>query len=188
MARLSRLLRRRERRRLPYRLIFLWRERIEFAQFLPETAALRRGRSGLLLQVRTAILPLRTAGLPEIIRPLAVGSTQLPTLDRHLTPYIVRGEQPLHHAAVTRRLLRRDLERHGGKPSAQARADRKSARPLRQRAEPSALPVEYFYLAHAPIGIRIKFDFGLARASCSVIRNIDHPGCAADAERRGRRG
>src|SRR5476651_2287918 len=110
--------------RLAYRLIFLRRERIEFPQFLSETAALRCARIALLL--------LWTAGLPEIvrpktIRPLAVRSAQLPTLDRHLTPDTVRGEQPLHHAAVTRCLLRRNLERHGDEPPAEARADRKCA-------------------------------------------------------------
>ena len=96
------------------------------------------------MEARNAIivLLLRTAGLPKIIRPLAVWSAQLPALDRHLTPDIVRGEQPLHHAAVTRGFLRRDLERYGGEPSTQARPDRKCARPLRQRAEPPALPVE----------------------------------------------
>src|SRR4029077_7622056 len=174
---------------LAYRLIFLRRQRIEFPQFLSKPAALWRARSTLLLEARTAIvLLLRTAGLPEIVRSLAARSAQLPTLDRHLTPDIVRCEQTLHHAAVTCRLLRGNLERDGSKSPARARPDRKRVGPLRQRAEATALPVEHVYLAHSPVGIRVKLDFGLARASCGVIWNIDDPGGAADTECCGRRG
>src|SRR5262249_42717927 len=127
------------------------------------------------------------AGLPEIVRSLAVRSTELPALDRHLAPDIVRGEQSLDHTAVTCRLLRRDLERDGGKPSAPAWAGRKRGGPFRQGAKSPALPVEYIYLAYTPVGIRIKLDLGLARAACGVIRNIDDPGGATNSERRGRR-
>jgi GAF domain-containing protein len=108
---------------LAYRLIFLRRERIEFPQFLSKPTALWRARSTPLLEARTAIviLLLRTTGLPEIVRSLAARSAHLPTLDRHLTPDIVRGEQTLHHAAVTCRLLRGNLERDGSKSPARAR-------------------------------------------------------------------
>src|SRR6516162_8538671 len=122
----------------------LRRERIKFLQFPSETTALRRARITLLLEPRSAILLRRTTGLSEIIlslvvRPLAVWSAQLPALDQHLTANIVRGEQPLNRTAVTRRLLRRNLKRYRGEPPTWARADRKRAGPLRQRAEPAAL-------------------------------------------------
>ena len=90
-------------RSLAYRLIFLARERIEFLQFLPQPAALRRARIALRLQAWIAILLRPAAGLPkivgplvvvwpQIIRPLAVRSAQLPALNRHLAPDIVQGE------------------------------------------------------------------------------------------------
>ena len=77
--------------RSAYRFISLRRERIEFPQSLAKPAALWRAWSTLLLEAGTAIvIPLlRAARLPEIIRSLAGRSTQLATLDCHLTSDIV---------------------------------------------------------------------------------------------------
>lgn len=138
--------------RLAYWLIFLRRERIKFPQFSSETTALRRLRIALLLRRTTGLSEIVRSLVvrPLIIRRLAVGSAQLPTLDHHLTANIVRGEQPLNNAAVTRRLLRRNLKRYGGELPAWAHTDRKSGGPLRQRAEPPALQVEYLYPLSGP--------------------------------------
>ena len=68
----------------------------------------------------------------------------------------MRGVQPLQHAAVARRLLRRNLVRHGRYSPAGTRTQRKGARALRQRAKPAALPVEHLDLPDMAVGIRIK--------------------------------
>ena len=97
-----------------------------------------------------------------------------PPLDRHLPPDIVRDEQSLHHAAVARRLLRRNVKRHGSKSAAGAGADCKGARALGQSAKPPALPVEHLDPADVPVRVRIELDLGFAGAA----------GCPAHRQRR----
>ena len=97
----------------------------------------------------------------------------------------MRDEQPLQHAAVAGRFLRRNLKRHGLQSAAGAGPEGKGAGAFSQSAEAPALPVEHLDPADIPVGVRIKLDPGLGRAACR--RHIDHAGSAANTERRGRR-
>ena len=106
-------------------------------------------------------------------------------LDGYLPPDPVRNKQPLQHAAVAGRFLRRNLKRHGLKPPAWAGPDGKGAGALGQTAEPPALPAEHLDLADVSVGVRIKLDPRLAGAASR--RHIDHAGGAANTEGRGRR-
>ena len=112
----------------------------------------------------------------------------LPPLDRLLPSDVVRGEQPLHHAAVARHLLRRDLDRHRGEPTAHTRPEREGAGALGEGAESRALPVEHLDASDAVVAIRIELDPRLGHAAGAAVRHLDHAGRAADAERGGRRG
>jgi hypothetical protein len=87
-----------------------------------------------------------------------------------------------------RRLLRRNLERHGSEAPARARADRERARSLRQGAKSFALPTEHIDPTDTPIGIRVQPDLRLAGAAGrGAVGNIDDAGGAANAKRRCRR-
>ena len=87
-----------------------------------------------------------------------------------------------------RRLLRRNLERHGSEAPARARADRERARSLRQGPKSFALPTEHIDPTDTPIGIRVQPDLRLAGAAGrGAVGNIDDAGGAANAKRRCRR-
>jgi len=94
-----------------------------------------------LLRARCAIRPHRRPRPPLVVRRGA--SAQLSPLHGLAPPDSVRGEQSLHHTAVARRLLRRNAKWHCGEAAAGAGPDGEGACALRQRAEPSALPVEH---------------------------------------------
>ena len=98
----------------------------------------------------------------------------------------MRDIEPLQHAAVAGRLLRRNLIRHRGEAAAGARAERKGTHALCQRTEPAALAVEHFDLTDVTVGIRVEF-YGRRRGP-AALRHLDNAGGAANPERCLRRG
>src|SRR5208282_5559990 len=92
---------------------------------------------------RIATRPSRTARPPWVIPPRSIASARPTPPDRHLSSDSVREAQPLQHAAVARRFLRRNLKRHGFQPPAGARPEGKRAGALSESAEARALRVEH---------------------------------------------
>jgi hypothetical protein len=96
-----------------------------------------------------------------------------------------------HEGAVARGLLRRDRDRHRGntRPSGAGRIA-KPLEPCVKRAEPRATgAVVDIDVADPAIGVGVELDVDVARGHGVALpsRHLDEAGCAADAERCGRR-
>src|SRR5580693_1989879 len=59
----------------------------------------------------SVLLLSRTAGPPQLVRPLPVALARLPALDRLMPTDCMGGREPLQCAAVAQRFLRRNLKR-----------------------------------------------------------------------------
>ena len=108
--------------------------------------------------------------------------------ERLATADIVRGEQASQHAAVPRRLLRRNLIRHRLQSPAGPWPQNKRTRTLCQRAEPHALGIKHFDLADISVRVGVelnpRFVGRVTGSSCAALfRDVDHTGRAADTER-----
>jgi hypothetical protein len=98
------------------------------------------GRSPARLAANVLLL-LRTAGPPQLVRPLPVALARLPALDRLMLTDCMGGREPLQYAAVAQHFLRRSLKRDRRQAAASSAAQRKRARPLSKNTEPGSLPV-----------------------------------------------
>ena len=146
---------------------------------------MRRTALTLIAVLRLLLMAARR----PLIRPRPVRTARPQSLDGHAAADRVGGAQALQDAAVARRFVRRDLKGHGAHAAARLARDGEGAGALGQRAKPAALPVKHLDLTDMAVGIRIELDLGFGRTgSCTAGRHFDHPGRAANAERRGRRG
>jgi hypothetical protein len=180
-----------------WRFVFVQQQVEKLAMTAVEFPPMQKGASWRTGRVRLAgwsparlaasvLLLSRTAGPPQLVRPLPVALARLPALDRLMPTDCMGGREPLQYAAVAQRFLRRNLKRDRRQAAAGSAAQRKRARTLSENAEPGSLPVEHFDPTHMPIGIWVELDLGLA---CGPgLRRVDDAGSAANPHRRDRRG
>ena len=181
----------------------LWLDRPVLQAWLPGTVLL----TGLLLLSRTigltrlrwrrAVLSRHGIGLLRTrlhrlaavrIGLAGIGAAERALFLHDLAAEILRGVNLAHKTLVARDLLRRKRQRYCREArAAGARADGKTARALRQRAEPYAAAIVDLDPADPAVSVGIKFDRDVAGCGGGAFRDLDQAGGAADAERCGRR-